>query len=206
MQASRPLACLCQGRVALLDDNIDVDVADIKALVALLVKHKNNHIDCQGIGEVIKDTAHTEVGVLGSTPHKDILEALLCVIDLLVGGNGSVVRLREGTSALYAESHLRPKGARKGVKTFLVKGYAHIDLGQYGLARRRIRMPMHRIMCWLRWGNPSDGKAIVCHRIECVRRDCVGLACLRWGTPADNARDRVARAALRRARQGRAAP
>ena len=202
----RPLARLCQGRVALLDQNRDVDVGDIKALVALLVNNRNNHIDCQGVGEEIRRTAHTQVGLEGTTPHKDILEALLCIIDLLVGGNGSLLDLRDGTSRLYAETHLHPKGARKGIKTYVVKGYTHVDLGQYGLARRRIRVPMHRLMCWLRWGKPSDGTAFACHDVGCLRRACVGLGCLRWASPAANARDRVRKTALRRARQGRAAP
>ncbi|CAL5224017.1 g6637 [Coccomyxa viridis] len=39
-----------------------------------------------------------------------------------------------------------------------------------------------------------------------LSRDCVGLACLRWDTVAANAHDRVRKGALRRARQGRAAP
>ena len=206
MQAPKRLASLCQGRVALLDHNVDVDVGDIKDLVALLVRHRNNHIDCRGIGEEIRRTAHTQLGVQGTTPHKDILEALLCIVDVLVGGNGSVEALRNGTSRLYAEGHLHPRVARRGIRTYLVKGYMHIDLGLYGLARRRIRVPMHRIMCWLRWGNPSDSSAVVCHDIACPRRDCVGLACLRWDTVAANARDRVRKGALRGARQGRAAP
>ncbi|CAL5228060.1 g11126 [Coccomyxa viridis] len=39
-----------------------------------------------------------------------------------------------------------------------------------------------------------------------LSRDCVGLACLRWDTVAANAHDRARKGALRRARQGRAAP
>ena len=147
MQAPKRLASLCQGGVALLDHNVDVDVGDIKDLVALLVRHRNNHIDCQGIGEEIRRTAHTQLGVQGTTPHKDILEALLCIVDLLVGGNGSVEALRNGTSRLYAEGHLHPRAARSGIRTYLVEGYMRMDLGQYGLARRRISVSMHRIMC-----------------------------------------------------------
>ena len=158
------------------------------------------------MGKRIEFVARTQVGVQGATPLKDIIEGLLCVIDILVGGNGSDVDLRDGTSQLYAERHLYPMGATKGIKTFLVNGYIYLDLGQYGSSQRRIRVPMHRIMCGLRWGNPSFVKACACHDIECVRRDCVGLGCLRWATAAANARDRVRKAALRRARQGRAAP
>ena len=194
MQAPKRLASLSQGRVALLDDTRDISVGALEPLMTTLRKHTNHDMFCKGIGVDIRHIACTQDEEKGHTPQRDILEMLLCAIDKLLRGSGTLVDLRNGTSRLYDDTHLHPRRAIRGMRTYLVNEYTHIDLGYYGRTkpRARIRVPMHRLMCWLRWGNPSkDSKATVCHDPHCPRRDCVSLVCLRWGDDADNARDRA---------------
>ena len=205
-QAMKRLASLSQGRVALLDDTRDVNVSVLEPLMAIFSKHNNNGMCVMGIGQSIRRIACTKDA---KTPQRDILEVLLCAIDRLLDGNGSPEDLKNGASRLYDDTHLQPMHAESGLKTLYMSGYPYMDIGSYGKAgaRAHIRVAMHRVMCWLRWHNPSkDSKASVCHDPHCPRRDCVSLGCLRWGDDADNGRDRVIKSAHRRARQGRASP
>ena len=192
----------------LLDESEDVDERDIKALVTTLRAKNDNNLVCHDMGEEIRDVACREDERKSETPIRDIVEILLCIIDRLVGGSGTVDDLRNGTSRLYADTHLVPTLATKGIITYHLGGYTYIEVGRYGYRQSHacVRVAMHRLMCWLRWGTPSNPKSIVCHDPRCPRSTCVSLACLRWGDNARNARDRVARGAHRRARQGRASP
>ena len=208
MHATKRPAAFSQGRVALLEDGANVDVGDINALVRTFREHKNENMTAYGIvGETIADIAYAidpkkSVG----TPHKNITEMLLCTIDKLGRGTGSYQELKDVTSRLYDDTHLEPRRGIRGVRTCMLNGYTYIELASYGWPQRhaRVRIAMHRLMCWLRWGNPSSEESIVCHDPRCSRRECVGLACLRWGTNAINAHDRVTSNVLRRARLGRA--
>lgn len=202
------LATFSQGRVALLEDSANVDVSDINAMVQTFRKHKLDNMRVHGIvGQTIANIAcGIDPQKVEGTPHKDILEMLLCTIDRLVRGSGSYEDLKNGTSRLYDEAHMEPRRGIRGVRTCMLNGYTYLELASYGWPRRhgRVRVAMHRLMCWLRWGNHSRDKFIVCHDPQCPRRECVSLACLRWGSNAINAHDRVTRHAHRRARQARA--
>ena len=202
MQVPKPLALRCQGRVALLDRASEVHFRDISALRAKL----GLPMDCTSIGSVMRSIACTpSTSEAPFTPMKDMMEYLLCVIDLSIGGDGEYQSLLDGTSKLYDEGHLWPTKGINGVPIYMLdERYAQFYMGTY--ARGPIRVSMHRLMCWLRWGNPPEANSIVCHDIGCPRRTpaCVSLGCLRWGDRAANARDRVEAHAYRNARQGRA--
>lgn len=70
--------------------------------------------------------------------------------------------------------------------------------------RAPIKIGMHVVMCWLRWGDAPNGlqSPVVLHDpLTCRHSWCLGLQCLSWGDAMDNVRDRERALVHRRALQ-----
>ena len=116
------------------------------------------------------------------------------MIDKLGGGDGDVSRLLDGTARLYDEGHFHILRHPSWVKTIRSLGYEYLALGQYDHedgGRVSLRVPLHHLTCYLRWGGP--GGRMVCHDVGCPHRHCLSPACLRWGDLHENVQDRVGR-------------
>jgi len=119
-------------------------------------------------------------------PYRDLLQYLLCVLDKLGAGDGDVSRLLDGTAD---EGHFHILRHPSWVKTIRSLGYEYLALGQYDHkdgGRVSLRVPLHHLTCYLRWGGP--GGRMVCHDVGCPHRHCLSPACVRWGDPHENAR------------------
>ncbi len=106
-----------------------------------------------------------------------------------LGGDAAALLSRR-----YEERHLHILRHPSWVSITRIEGYEYLALGRYvdgNGTRKCLRVPLHHLTCYLRWGGASS--AMVCHDVPCPHRHCLSPGCLRWGDDHENVQDRVTR-------------
>ena len=193
--APKHLATLSYGRVQLqASQGEDIAFGHIARLVAK-VNSPRYSVGSPGrkiLANNIRDKVCKE-----RHPIREVLIYLLTLIDKYVGGPCRVADILDGTSTLYDGAHTYVRDmdldatiSRHGT------GYRHFVVGHFRNERGKrepVKIGMHVVMCWLRWGDaPNDMKAPVVRHdwMQFNRSGCLGLACLKWGEQADNVCDK----------------
>ena len=191
----KPLATLCGGRANLQCQHQDLFLDTLKHSIEVIKNMKSNGFERE-LNDVASLVEHVAL-YNSSEPRRDLLTYLLVIIDKLAGGDGCYNKLLDGTSSIYDEGHLIINRQPTWVTIVRSKGYEYLALGHYMSSdgtRMDLRVPLHHMICYLRWGGAGlQGTHVVCHDVACPHRHCLSPGCLRWGDPCNNARDRVAR-------------
>ena len=198
----KALASLCGGRPHLQSQRNDVQLGALVHVVEVIKDQNSNNLRIQHntVSRRVEEVALRN----RQEPYRVLLQYLLCVIDKLGGGDGDVSRLLDGTARLYDEGHLHILRHPSWVSITRIEGYEYLALGRYvdeNGTRKCLRVPLHHLTCYLRWGGASS--AMVCHDVPCPHRHCLSPGCLRWGDDHENVQDRVTRPIYLSTRLGR---